>query len=158
MFLLVLTFSVFSVLVQIGLNCWESLVDANGQTPHAYSMMRNNHSYNVLVARKLADRRRGQVSVTIDNEIEQPSMGIELKQRQSDQAKRGLSSCAQCVSAEIRSYRRIPGSQGFRHRPFVHSILAIAAVCVCVCLFLRGHPWVGSVASFSWENLDYGTM
>lgn len=131
-------------------------MDANGQTPHAYAMMRNNHSYNVLVARKRADKQRSQVSVTMDNEIERPSLRIELKQ--SNQVKRGHNSCAKCAIAEIHYNRRVPGSQGLLHRPFIHSMLAIAAVCVCVCLFLRGTPFVGSVSPFRWENLDYGTI
>ncbi|CAJ1932878.1 unnamed protein product [Sphenostylis stenocarpa] len=143
---------------EIGLKCWESLMDANGQTPHAYAMMRNNNSYNVLVAQKLADRRRGEISVTIENEIEQPSLRVELKQKQSYLLKRSQSSCAKCVAAEIHYNRRVPGSQGLLHRPFIYSMLAVAAVCVCVCVFFRGRPFVGSVAPFSWENLDYGTI
>jgi len=146
------------MLLQIGLKYWESLVDANGQTPHAYAMMRNNNSYNVLVARKLADRQRGEISVTIENEIAQPSLRVELKQKQSNPLKRGQSSCAKCATAEIHCKRRIPGSQGMLHRPFIYSVLAVAAVCVCVCVFFRGRPFVGSVAPFSWETLDYGTM
>ncbi|KAK7310201.1 hypothetical protein RJT34_07550 [Clitoria ternatea] len=143
---------------EIGLMCWESLEDANGQTPHAYAMMRNNDSYNALVARKLTGRQRGEISVTIENEIKQPSLRVELKQRQSSQATRGQNSCAKCAIAEVHYGRGVPGSQGFLHRPFIYSVLAVAAVCVCVCLFLRGRPSVGSVTPFSWENLDYGTM
>ncbi|XP_020237510.1 squamosa promoter-binding-like protein 14 [Cajanus cajan] len=143
---------------EIGLKCWESLVDTNGQTPHAYAMMRNNDSYNVQVARKVAERRRGEISVTIENEIEQSSLRVELKKKQSNLIKRGQSSCARCAVAEIHYNRRVPGSQGLLHRPFIYSMLAVAAVCVCVCLFFRGRPFVGSVAPFSWENLDYGTM
>ncbi|KAL5192956.1 Squamosa promoter-binding-like protein 14 [Glycine soja] len=143
---------------EIGLKCWESLVDANGQTPHAYAMMRNNDSYNALVAHKLADRRRGEISVTIENAIEQQSLRVELKEKQSNLVKRGQSSCAKCANAEFRFNRRVPGSHGLLHRPFIYSMLAVAAVCVCVCVFFRGRPFVGSVAPFSWENLDYGTM
>ncbi|XP_061373386.1 squamosa promoter-binding-like protein 14 [Gastrolobium bilobum] len=143
---------------EIGLKCWESLVDASGQTPRAYAMMRNNHSYNVLVARKLAHRQRGDVLVTIDNEIEQSSLRVELKQKLSNQVKQGQNSCAKCAIAEIHYNRRVAGSQGMLHRPFIHSILAVAAVCVCVCLLFRGTPFVGSVAPFRWENLHYGTF
>ncbi|KAE9605245.1 putative transcription factor SBP family [Lupinus albus] len=142
---------------EIGLKSWESLVDANGQTPHAYAMTRNNHFYNVLVARKRADKQRGQVSLTMDNEIEQSSLRIELRQKQGNQLKRGQSSCAKCVMAEIHSYRKVPASRGFIRRPFIHSMLAVAAVCVCVCLFMRGAPSIGSVAPFRWEKMDYGT-
>lgn len=143
---------------EIGLKCWESLADANGQTPHAYAMMRNNHSYNELVARKLADRQRGEISLRIDTEIEQQSFRVELVQKQSNQLQRGENSCAKCAIAETHYNRRISGSKGWLHRPFIHSILAIAAVCVCVCVFFRGTPFVGSEGPFRWENLDYGTM
>lgn len=121
-------------------------------------MMRNNHSYNVLVARKLADQQRGEVSVRIDNEIEHQSLRVELTQKLSNQVKRGENSCAKCAMAEIKYNRRFSVSQGLLHRPFIHSMLAVAAVCVCVCVFFRGTPSVGSVAPFRWENLDFGTM
>ncbi|KAK7274181.1 hypothetical protein RIF29_15260 [Crotalaria pallida] len=143
---------------EIGLNCWETLVDANGQTPHAYAIMRNNHSYNVLVARKRADKQRGQVSVTIGEEIEQSSLRIELKRRQNNQPRGGQNSCAKCAIAEIHSYRRVPSSWSLIQRPIIHSMLAVAAVCVCVCLFMRGTPSIGSVAPFRWEKLHYGTL
>ncbi|XP_019461132.1 PREDICTED: squamosa promoter-binding-like protein 14 isoform X2 [Lupinus angustifolius] len=142
---------------EIGLKCWESLVDVNGQTPHAYAMIRNNHFYNVLVARKHADKQRGQVSLTMDNEIGQSSLRIELRQKQGNKVKRGQNSCVKCVMAESHSYRKVPASRGFIQRPFIHSMLAVAAVCVCVCLFMRGAPSIGSVAPFRWEKMDYGT-
>ncbi|KAK7407763.1 hypothetical protein VNO78_09820 [Psophocarpus tetragonolobus] len=143
---------------EIGLKCWESLVDANGQTPHAYAKMRNNASYNVLVTRKLAERQRGEILVKIENEMQQSTLGVELKQKLNNLVKRGQSSCAKCAFAEIHYNRGVPGSQGLLHRPFIYSMLAVAAVCVCVCVFFRGRPFVGSVAPFSWENMDYGTM
>ncbi|KAJ7958018.1 Squamosa promoter binding-like protein [Quillaja saponaria] len=142
---------------EIALNCWNSLLDANGQTPYAYAAMRNNHSYNTLVARKLADRRNGLVSLSIENEIEQLPLAIELTPRISTQYKRGPSSCAKCTVAAMHYNRKFPGSQGLLRRPYILSMLAIAAVCVCVCLFLRGAPDIGLVVPFKWENLDYGT-
>ncbi|XP_008237887.1 PREDICTED: squamosa promoter-binding-like protein 14 [Prunus mume] len=143
---------------EIGLNCWNSLLDANGQSPYAYSLMRNNYSYNKLVARKLADRRNSQVTVTIGNEIEQPQMTMELEHRTSTRFRQGSGSCAKCAMAASKYRRRVPGAQGLLQRPFIHSMLAIAAVCVCVCLFLRGSPDIGLVAPFKWENLDFGTI
>ncbi|KAJ7967023.1 Squamosa promoter binding-like protein [Quillaja saponaria] len=142
---------------EIGLNCWNSLLDANGQSPHSYAMMRNNHSYNILVACKLADRRNGQVSVAIEDEIEQLPVALELTRRISAQFKRSPRSCAKCAVAAMHYNRKFPGSQGLLHRPYIHSMLAIAAVCVCVCLFLRGAPDIGLVAPFKWETLGYGT-
>ncbi|XP_010270607.1 PREDICTED: squamosa promoter-binding-like protein 14 [Nelumbo nucifera] len=143
---------------QIGLNCWNSLPDANGQTPFAYSSMRNNHSYNRMVARKLADRKRGQVSISVGDDISlhQSRMMAEQTNKLLPETSQGWQSCAKCTVVATRSYKRMPGSKGLLHRPYVHSMLAIAAVCVCVCLFLRGSPDIGSVAPFKWENLDYG--
>lgn len=131
--------------LQIGLNCWNNLLDANRQSPHAYALMTNNQSYNKLVTSKLAHRRKDQVTVTIENDT-----STELKQ--------GGRSCARCAVAATKYSRRVPGSQGLLTRPYIHSMLAIAAVCVCVCLFLRGSPDIGLVAPFKWENLDFGTI
>ncbi|KAK4600385.1 hypothetical protein RGQ29_010154 [Quercus rubra] len=143
--------------LEIGLSCWNSLLDATGQSPYAYAMMRSNHSYNKLVARKLADRKNGQVSVTISNEIEQPQLTMEQQHRIS-QFKQGSRSCARCAVKARKYDMRIAGSQGLLQRPFIHSMLAIAAVCVCVCVFFRGAPDIGLVAPFKWENLEYGTQ
>ncbi|KAK2988167.1 hypothetical protein RJ640_020649 [Escallonia rubra] len=143
---------------QIGLHCWSSLLDANGLSPYACALMRNNHSYNSLVARKLVDKRNGQVSVSIRNEIEQQPLTLHRESRFSSQFRKENNSCSRCAVVAARYSRRIPGSQGLLHRPYMHSMLAIAAVCVCVCLFLRGAPDIGLVAPFKWENLDYGSI
>ncbi|XXG46349.1 hypothetical protein AAC387_Pa02g1215 [Persea americana] len=142
----------------IGLNCWNSVLDANGKSPYAYALMRNYQSYNQLVARKLMDKRNNQVSVTIGNpEISlDPSWVIAAEPDKPNPLPLQGRSCAQCSSVAMRRFKRMPGSQGLLHRPYVHSMLAIAAVCVCVCLFLRGSPEIGSVAPFKWENVDYG--
>nr|UER43247.1 SPL14.2 protein [Populus tomentosa] len=141
---------------EIGLSCWNSLLDANGQSPYAYALMTKNHSYNLLVARKLADKINAQVSVTIGNEIEQPA--LEQEHRAISQFQQGRKSCSKCAIVAARYHKRVPGSQGLLQRPYVHSMLAIAAVCVCVCLFFRGAPDIGSVCPFKWENLDFGTI
>lgn len=133
-------------------------MDANGQSPYGYAMTRSNDSYNKLVARKRADRKNGQVSVTIRSEIGQPQLTMEQERRISTQLNQGSRSCARCAVVGTKYNMRVPGSQGLLQRPFIHSMLAIAAVCVCVCLFLRGSPDIGSVAPFKWENLHYGTM
>ncbi|XP_071712032.1 squamosa promoter-binding-like protein 16 [Rutidosis leptorrhynchoides] len=144
---------------EVGLLSWNSSLDANGMSPFAYASMRNNNSYNTLVARKLADRLAGQVSVQISNEIE-------LQTRNGDQQELSFrirdrvtpKSCSKCAVIVAKHPRRIPGSQGLLHRPYIHSMLAIAAVCVCVCLFLRGAPDIGCIAPFKWENLNFGSM
>ncbi|KAF8409856.1 hypothetical protein HHK36_002374 [Tetracentron sinense] len=143
---------------EIGLHCWNSLLDENGQSPYVYASMRNNHSYNELVARKLADRKNGQVSIPVGHDIcsDQSWIIAEQADRLSLHPVQGSRACGKCALVE-RKYRRMPGAQGLLHRPYVHSMLAIAAVCVCVCLFLRGSPNIGLVAPFKWENLGFGS-
>ncbi|KAF6174231.1 hypothetical protein GIB67_033763 [Kingdonia uniflora] len=145
---------------EIGLACWNTLEDANGQSPSAYATMRDNHSYNRLVARKITDRKNGHISIPIGGDASLDSWIIkEQGDGQSPQMLRGKKPCARCAVVMTKHFKRIPGRQGgLLHRPYVHSMLAIAAVCVCVCLFLRGSPDIGCVAPFQWENLGFGTI
>ncbi|KAL8233142.1 hypothetical protein R6Q57_002920 [Mikania cordata] len=145
--------------IEIGLLSWNSSLDANGLSPFAYASMRNNNSYNTLVAGKLADKIANQISLRIPNEIELQSRTHdhqELSFRIRDQT--DPKSCSKCAYVAANFPKRVPGSQGLLHRPYIHSMLAIAAVCVCVCLFLRGAPDIGLVEPFKWENLDFGSI
>ncbi|KAF5760015.1 putative transcription factor SBP family [Helianthus annuus] len=144
---------------QIGLLSWNSSLDANGLSPFAYASMRNNNSYNTLVASKLTDRIANQISVRIPNEIELQTrthdhQELSFRIRDHPEPK----TCSRCAHVAANFPKRVPGSQGLLHRPYIHSMLAIAAVCVCVCLFLRGAPDIGLVAPFKWENLNFGSM
>ncbi|XP_058069804.1 squamosa promoter-binding-like protein 14 isoform X2 [Magnolia sinica] len=144
---------------EVGLKCWSSLLDVSGHSPHAYALMRNNHSYNRVVARKVADRRNRQVSIPITNadiSLEQSWMMVDAD-KLNPQGTRGRA-CAQCAVAATRKSKLVPSVQGLLHRPYARAMLAIAAVCVCVCLFLRGSPDIGSIAPFKWENVDYGMI
>ncbi|XP_074273434.1 squamosa promoter-binding-like protein 14 isoform X2 [Silene latifolia] len=132
--------------MEIGLHSWKSLLDYNGQSPSAYATMRNDHSLNSLVAQKLVDRRNNQLSVSIEIDTVEP----EVKQRSSLQINKKPDSCPKCA---MMSYSRMSGSQGMLHRPLIHSMLAIAAVCVCVCLFFKSMS-----VPLTWENLDFGSM
>ncbi|XP_052188154.1 squamosa promoter-binding-like protein 14 [Diospyros lotus] len=144
---------------EFGLHCWYSALDSNGLSPYAYATMRNNHSYNNLVAQKLADRKNAQVSVSIGNEIEKQWLRVSQEHQESSrQLKQGQSACSKCSVVAKRYSNRITGSRGLLHWPYMHSMLAVAAVCVCVCLFLRGQPDIGLVAPFKWENLSYGSI
>ncbi|XP_077216231.1 squamosa promoter-binding-like protein 14 [Tasmannia lanceolata] len=133
---------------EIGLNCWSSLLDENGLSSYMYASVRHNHSYNRLVARKLSDRRNNQLSITVSSDE------ILVKAKEGKKNSQPLA-CARCV-AMTRCSKRIPGAQGLLYRPYLRPMLTIAAVCVCVCLFLRGLPDLGSIAPFKWENVDYG--
>lgn len=132
-------------------------MDVNKHTPYMYALSGNHHSYNKLVARKIGDRNNGQVTIPVtDSEIslDQPWNLTASNGKVSTQPLQARS-CAQCYIINNRRFV-IPGSQGLLHRPYIHSMLAIAAVCVCVCLLFRGLPQIGSVAPFEWENVDYG--
>ncbi|GAA0141706.1 hypothetical protein LIER_02788 [Lithospermum erythrorhizon] len=142
---------------EIGMRSWNSTLDSTGLSPYAYALLRNNHSYNDLVAQKLADTENGQISLSIHNEL----VPLELEKVQNKKKliefKQVLNSCSKCAIAAARSSRRVSGTQGLLQRPYIHSMLAIAAVCVCVCLLFRGAPDIGSVAPFKWEKLEFGT-
>ncbi|KAF2312025.1 hypothetical protein GH714_027783 [Hevea brasiliensis] len=112
---------------EIGLSCWNSLLDPNCQSPHAYAIVTNNQSYNTLVEHKLANRRNGKVSVTIGNDVGQPSSS-----RMTSNFQQGRSSCAKCKTVAARYDKRVLGSQGLLQRPYVHSMLTITIVYVCV--------------------------
>lgn len=150
----------------VGLQSWNTVLDASGQTPYAYALMRNNHSYNRLVERKLSDRRNSQVSITVTN-LETPKKEFAAEGIVGTLQSKTLSissqpklpqTCAQCASLANRKLRRVAGNQGVLYRPYMLTMLAIAAVCVCVCLLFKGPPRIGSIAPFKWENIGFGYM
>lgn len=143
----------FISLFQIGLSSWNSLSDATGKTPYNYAAMRNNHNYNFLVARKLADTRNKQVSLNIENEIVEQTG---LSKRLSSEMNR--SSCATCATVALKYQRRVSGSHRLFPTPIIHSMLAVATVCVCVCVFMHAFPIVRQGSHFSWGGLDYGSI
>ncbi|CAL9103161.1 unnamed protein product [Musa acuminata var. zebrina] len=141
---------------EIGLKCWNSLLDDNDQSPFMYAMLRNNLSYNRLVERKLADRVTGQVTILVEGgEISIDGSWVGGSNRHGAQNSQPRS-CAQCALVGTARLRRNARSKGLLQRPYVHSLLAIAAVCVCVCVFFRGAPQIGSIEPFKWENLEFG--
>ncbi|CAN8234386.1 unnamed protein product [Cochlearia groenlandica] len=135
----------------IGLSSWNTLMDASGQTPFSYASMRNNHSYNTLVARKIADKRNGQVSLNIETGIDQ----IGLSKRLSLELTR---SCNTCASVTLKYQKRVSGSRRLFPTPIIHSMVAVATVCVCVCVFMHAFPIVRQGSHFSWGGLDYGSI
>lgn len=121
-----------------------------------YAMLRNNLSYNRLVERKLADRVTGQVTILVEGgEISIDGSWVGGSNRHGAQNSQPRS-CAQCALVGTARLRRNARSKGLLQRPYVHSLLAIAAVCVCVCVFFRGAPQIGSIEPFKWENLEFG--
>ncbi|CAH8253028.1 unnamed protein product [Arabidopsis lyrata] len=139
---------------EIGLSSWNTLCDATGQTPYSYAAMRNNHNYNSLVARKLADKRNRQVSLNIENEIVDQTG---LSKRLSSEMNKS-STCASCATVALKYQRRVSGSHRLFPTPIIHSMLAVATVCVCVCVFMHAFPIVRQGSHFSWGGLDYGSI
>ncbi|PKA52837.1 Squamosa promoter-binding-like protein 15 [Apostasia shenzhenica] len=129
---------------EIALSCWESLKDENGQTPFTYASVRNNHSYNSLVARKLGDRKNGQITISVE----------------SQNTKLSLNSCARCAVVEKRLFTRMARKHGLLRHLYAYPLLVVAAVCVCVSLFCRGVPHIMTpeigLVPFKWENLEFG--
>lgn len=133
-------------------------------SPSAYASVRNYHHYNLLVARKHSDIRSSQVSITIrDEEIALDKSWVVGESDVSVSSKNlhlaaavPQSSCSRCAIIESRIKKGTIHSQGLLCRPYIHSMLAIAAVCVCVCLILRGAPQLNMIAPFKWENLNFG--
>ncbi|KAH0876049.1 hypothetical protein HID58_073411 [Brassica napus] len=136
---------------EIGLSSWNTLIDASGQTPFSYAAMRSNHGYNTLVSRKLADKRNGQVSLNIENGIDQ----IGLSKRLSSDLKR---SCNTCASVALKYQKKVSGTRRLFPTRIIHSMVAVATVCVCVCVFMHAFPIVRQGSHFSWGGLDYGSV
>ncbi|XP_047319938.1 squamosa promoter-binding-like protein 15 [Impatiens glandulifera] len=140
---------------EIGLRNWNTLLDNTGQSPSSYASMRNNHSYNSLVSQKQIDRNNNQVSLSIETESDPQhitNQNREFRRRINPNQAVVPSSCSKCAA----KYKAPGSSHGSIHRPYILSMLAIAAVCACVCLFYRGAPDIGRVNPFKWERLNYG--
>ncbi|KAL3618414.1 SBP domain [Castilleja foliolosa] len=135
----------------IGMQSWKTVPDANGLSPYAYASMRNNHSYNDLIARKVSDRKNGQISISIKDGMKPLQVEIE------DDLGPKPSSCSKCAVAAARLYST-RFSTGLLHRPYIHSMLVVAVVCVCVCLLLRGHPNTPFNSPLVWENMRFGSQ
>ncbi|CAH9145294.1 unnamed protein product [Cuscuta epithymum] len=141
---------------KIGLQCWNTLVDESGLSPSAYALMRNFQSYNKLVTQKLACGENGHISVSIEGD--HMSLKVREDHKPICPVDRRPKSCSMCTSAAMKHSRPIRGSPVLLYRPYIHSILAIAAVCACVCVLFRGAPQIGTHSHFKWENLSFGSM
>ncbi|KAF7108428.1 hypothetical protein CFC21_108912 [Triticum aestivum] len=142
---------------QIGLSCWHSVLDDEGLSPEVYATFRNNGSYNELVTRKLMDRKNSQVTIVLNKgEIHMDQPGNVGANNASGIQALEIRSCNQCAILESGLLRRPMRSRGLLARPYIHSMLAIAAVCVCVCVFMRALLRFNSGRSFKWERLDFG--
>nr|AQQ11820.1 squamosa-promoter binding protein-like protein [Bambusa multiplex] len=143
----------------IGLSCWQSVLDDDGQSPETYAKLRNNHWYNELVAQKLVDRKNSQLTIMVNKEEIRVDAGNVGENNTSGIQALQIRSCSQCAILESgRLLRRPLHSRGLLARPYIHSMLAIAAVCVCVCVFMRALLRFNSGKSFKWERLDFGTI
>jgi hypothetical protein len=135
------------------------VLDDDGQSPETYAKLRNHNSYNELVAQKLVDRKNNQVTIMVSkDEILVDQLGNDGDYNKSGAQALQIRSCSQCAILDSGALRRPLRSRGLLARPYVHSMLAIAAVCVCVCVFMRALLRFNSGKSFKWERLDFGTI
>jgi len=133
------------------------VLDDEGISPEAYAKFRNNDSYNELVTRKLVDRKNSQVTIVFNKgEICMDQPGNVGANNASGMQALEIRSCNQCAILESGLLSRPMRSRGLLARPYIHSMLAIAAVCVCVCVFMRALLRFNSGRSFKWERLDFG--
>ncbi|KAL3700045.1 hypothetical protein R1sor_018067 [Riccia sorocarpa] len=153
---------------QIGLHTWSHVENVMKETPLACAVAAGRDSYIQLVKRKLA-LRDGQVAVAIPpstafghpssakagQKLELPlwtSRGS-LQVETPGAAKLVKTSRCSHIPAVMRGHR------GSLYRPFMVSMVAVAAVCVCVCLVMRGPVMVSRhkfMSPFSWQSLKFG--
>ncbi|KXG30430.1 squamosa promoter-binding-like protein 15 [Sorghum bicolor] len=133
-----------ALLKKIGLTCWQSVLDEDGQSPETYAKLRNHNSYNELVAQKLVDMKNNQVTITVNgDEIRMDQLGNVGDHKQFGVQVLQIRSCSQCAILESGVLRQPVRSRG---------------VCVCVCVFMRALLRINSGKSFKWERLDFGTI
>lgn len=147
-----------TLLIQIGLKSWNTLLDSNGRTPFACAESENNHSYNELVAKKIRDKENSQHSISIidSSEEKRENSNTNLESKLAGNMGSRARQCTQCTFLESRKLEGAHHNKGLLYRPFCYSLLTIATVCVCVCLLLRGCPEINTVEPFKWKNISYG--
>lgn len=165
------------VVFQVGLHAWLNRRDDNGETPLTCAVACKNFKAVNLVRDKLA-RLQGTPGEVRNNmlleslpqswiqkpvgDLESGTGGSSVQLSVFDNGVRGKKSNTKKVGS---STCRVPSRRGNHFggiigpafRPFLLSLVAIAAVCVCVCIVFKGPPQVRFVVSpFRWEGLDSG--
>lgn len=159
---------------QVGLNAWVNKRDDSGQTPVSCALGGGNIKSVYLVRAKLLrletsgdvsisipteslpqawDRRSGENVVTGSPAALELAMWVDCGKGKVEASKASQPSC-RLRSCHASHYG---GIKGPAFRPFLLSLVAIAAVCVCVCLVFKGPPQVRFVLPpFRWEGLESG--
>ncbi|XP_024526237.1 squamosa promoter-binding-like protein 1 isoform X2 [Selaginella moellendorffii] len=151
---------------QVGLQSWNSARDINGQSPFDCALSHGNFTYIQLVWSKIAASRGKSIPSQATNWI-QNALSIELPPwpSSSTQTPGGSkvllpASCgSECVAAAAGQHpvrQNFAGIRGPMYRPFILSMVAIAAVCVCVCLLLKSPVEVRFISPFTWESVQFG--
>ncbi|KAL2651728.1 hypothetical protein R1flu_019856 [Riccia fluitans] len=150
---------------QIGLDTWSHVENCMRETPLACAAAAGKESYIQLVKDKLA-RRDGQATIAMppNTVFGHPSAKAVQRLELPLWAKGGSlqletpaaatlvrpSRCSQ-IPAFMRAHR------GSLYRPFMVSMVAVAAVCVCVCVVMRGPVTIRFILPpFSWNSVKYG--
>eukprot|EP00250_Pteridium_aquilinum_P022654 c25511_g1_i1 orf=79-3486(-) len=147
---------------------WTSAKDSFGKTPLMYALASGNNGYVNMVQGKL--QKLGKLNA-FEKEaiIKLPHVALNIG---GEDVKSGISSprkakqlqhCS-CKARENRLTQNLPLqirglNKGLVYRPFVLSMLAVAAVCVCVGVLMRGSPSVNCMQGpFVWESISFGPI
>ncbi|MCO5553146.1 hypothetical protein L7F22_006667 [Adiantum nelumboides] len=157
---------------EIWATAWTSAKDASGQTPLMYALSRGNDGYVEMVQGKLqkpgsknghfnegTTAKPPHLALNIGDENVKSSFAssqksLPIKQVQSCSCRAREAQLTHSLPLRIRGLNK-----GFMYRPFVLSMLAVAAVCVCVGVLMRGSPDVSFMEGpFVWESISFGSI
>lgn len=145
---------------EVWATAWTSANDAFGQTPVMCALTSGNDRYVTMVQGKLHASRNEESSakpphMALNIGVEDVKSRVARKVLPTKQ----IQACT-CRAREAQLPLRIRGlNKGFMYRPFVLSMLAVAAVCVCVGVLMRGSPNVNSMQGpFVWESIRFGPI
>ncbi|BFI04453.1 protein MpSPL3 [Marchantia polymorpha subsp. ruderalis] len=161
----------------IGLHTWSHVQNSMGETPFACALAGKKASYMQLVRSKLA-RRDGQVTInmpinmpiSVSSIFGHPSTSAANNPQYSLElpvwSNRAFPQVEMPVAARLVHPRRcshVPASMRHRasraslYRPFMVSMVAVAALCVCVCVVMRGPVTIRFILPpFSWNSVKFG--
>ena len=156
----------FVVTMQLWAKAWTSAKDCGGQTPLMYALAAGRKNSIKLIQQKLRNRECKR-----KEETERTPQHVALNV-DGDNNINSSSPRSTLFTKKIHAYTcrgrdllltqnlplRIRGlNTGSLYRPFMLSMLTVAAVCVCVGVLMKGPPSVNFVQGpFVWESIRYG--
>ncbi|KAH7441721.1 hypothetical protein KP509_03G050900 [Ceratopteris richardii] len=160
---------------EIWATAWVSAEDASGKTPLMYAITSCKNESVIMVQRKL--QKLGRMTLcqkemmkgakpppflilNIDGEEGKHPTAFSSGKVLPIESKQVCTCRARDIRLAQSSPLRIRGlNKGFMQRPFLVSMLAVAAVCVCVGVLMRGSPTINSMQGpFVWESISFGSI